>query len=37
MLDREGRRGFAEAAFKFLPVRARLDLEGFAEIDIFAH
>ena len=37
MLDREGRRPFAEAAFKFLPVRARLDLEGFAEIDIFAH
>jgi len=37
MLDREGRRAFAEAAFRFLPVRARLDLEGFAEIDIFAH
>jgi ribonuclease D len=37
MLDREGRRAFAEAAFRFLPVRARLDLEGFAEVDIFAH
>jgi ribonuclease D len=37
MLDREGRRAFAEAAFRFLPVRARLDLEGFADVDIFAH
>jgi ribonuclease D len=37
MLDREGRRGFAEAAFGFLPVRARLDLAGFGEDDIFAH
>jgi ribonuclease D len=37
MLDRDGRRAFAEAAFGFLPVRARLDLAGFAEDDIFAH
>jgi ribonuclease D len=37
MLDREGRRAFAEAAFGFLPVRARLDLAGFGEDDIFAH
>lgn len=37
MLDREGRRAHAEAAFRFLPVRARLDLEGFGEDDIFAH
>jgi len=37
MLDREGRRDFAEAAFRFLPTRARLDLAGFAEDDIFAH
>jgi ribonuclease D len=37
MLEREGRRDFAEAAFRFLPVRARLDLAGFAEDDIFAH
>jgi ribonuclease D len=37
MLDREGRRPFAEAAFGFLPVRARLDLAGFADDDIFAH
>jgi ribonuclease D len=37
MLDREGRRAFAEAAFAFLPTRARLDLAGFADEDIFAH
>lgn len=37
MLDREGRRAFAEAAFGFLPVRARLDLAGFADNDIFSH
>ena len=37
MLDRDGRRDFAEAAFKFLPVRAKLDLAGFPEDDIFSH
>lgn len=37
MLDRDGRRAAAEAAFRFLPVRARLDLDGFGEDDIFAH
>ena len=37
MLDREGRREFAEAAFGFVPVRARLDLAGFPEDDIFSH
>jgi len=37
MLDREGRRDYAEAAFRFLPTRARLDLAGFGEDDIFAH
>lgn len=37
MLDREGRRRFAEAAFRFLPIRASLDLAGFPEEDIFAH
>ena len=31
------RRAFAEAAFKFLPVRARLDIAGFGEDDIFSH
>lgn len=37
MLDREGRRPLAEAAFGFLPTRAKLDLAGFGEDDIFAH
>lgn len=37
MLSREDRQGLAEAAFRFLPTRARLDLAGFEEDDIFAH
>jgi len=37
MLEREGRSGFAHAAFDFLPTRAKLDLAGFGEDDIFAH
>ena len=37
MLERDNRREFAEAAFKFLPVRARLDIAGFGEDDIFSH
>ncbi len=37
MLDREGRRAIADAAFRFLPVRADMDLAGFTEDDIFAH
>jgi ribonuclease D len=37
MLTREGRQDFAKAAFGFLPVRARLDLAGFEQDDIFAH
>lgn len=37
MLDRDGRRELAEAAFRFLPTRARLDLAGFGEMDIFSH
>jgi ribonuclease D len=37
MLAREGRRELAEACFRFLPVRARLDLAGFADQDLFAH
>lgn len=37
MLAREGRTAFAEAAFGFLPVRARLDLAGFTDDDLFAH
>ncbi|TNF20544.1 MAG: ribonuclease D [Rhodobacteraceae bacterium] len=36
-LAREGRTALAQACFDFLPVRARLDLEGWPEIDIFAH
>jgi ribonuclease D len=37
MLAREGRDKLAAACFRFLPDRARLDLAGFAEEDIFAH
>ncbi|MCP5036573.1 MAG: ribonuclease D [Rhodobacteraceae bacterium] len=36
-LAREGRTELAQAAFDFLPARARFDLEGWPEIDIFAH
>lgn len=36
-LAREGRTDLAEAAFAFLPTRARLDLAGWPETDIFAH
>ena len=36
-LAREGRQEFAAACFKFLPTRARLDLAGWAEEDVFAH
>ncbi len=37
MLAREGRTEVAQACFDFLPMRARLDLEGWPETDIFAH
>ncbi len=37
MLAREGRSDLAEACFRFLPDRARLDLMGWGEEDIFAH
>ena len=37
MLAREGRTDIAAACFGFLPVRARLDLLGWPEQDIFAH
>src|SRR5271154_7054108 len=37
MLAREGREELAEACFRFLPARVRLDLAGFAADDIFAH
>ncbi len=36
-LAREGRAGLAAACFRFLPTRARLDLAGWGEDDIFAH
>ncbi|HTU09446.1 MAG TPA: ribonuclease D [Allosphingosinicella sp.] len=36
-LEREGRTALAQACFDFLPHRARLDLAGWAEQDIFAH
>jgi len=36
-LTREGRMEMAQACYDFLPMRARLDLEGWPEIDIFAH
>jgi ribonuclease D len=36
-LAREGRTALAQACFDFLPHRAMLDLEGWPEIDIFAH
>jgi ribonuclease D len=37
MLAREGRAHLAQACFDFLPVRAELDLAGWAEQDLFAH
>ena len=37
MLAREGRTGMAQACFDFLPMRARLDLAGWPEQDIFSH
>ncbi len=36
-LAREGRSEIAAACFEFLPHRARLDLMGWPEADIFAH
>ena len=36
-LMREGRLDMARACFDFLPTRARLDLEGYDEVDIFSH
>ena len=37
MLAREGREQTARACFDFVPVRAALDLAGWAEEDVFAH
>ena len=36
-LIRDGRMAHAEACFTFLPTRAKLDLLGWEETDIFAH
>jgi ribonuclease D len=37
MLAREGRTELAKACFEFLPTRAKLDLGGWENEDIFAH
>lgn len=37
MLAREERAALAQACFDFLPVRAALDVAGWADVDIFAH
>ena len=36
-LEREGRMEIAQACFDFLPTRARLDLAGWPDSDIFSH
>ena len=37
VLEREGRKDIAEACFRFLPTRAKLDLMGWTESDILDH
>jgi ribonuclease D len=37
MLEREGRMELAQECFAFLPTRARLDIAGWEDNDIFAH
>jgi ribonuclease D len=37
MLEREGRMDLARACFEFLPWRAKLDVAGWEDVDIFAH
>jgi ribonuclease D len=37
ILAREGRTEMAQACFDFLPMRAKLDLVGWPEMDIFSH
>lgn len=37
MLARENRTELAAACYRFLPVRAKLDLEGWADEDLFSH
>lgn len=36
-LEREGRMAIAQACFDFLPTRARLDIAGWSDRDIFSH
>ena len=36
-LTRENRMVMAQSCFDFLPIRAKLDIEGWPETDIFAH
>ena len=36
-LEREGRTDMAQACFDFLPTRARLDIAGWGDHDIFSH
>ncbi|MGJ8621888.1 MAG: ribonuclease D [Yoonia sp.] len=37
LLAREGRSEIAQACFDFLPTRAKLDLAGWPDMDIFSH
>lgn len=37
MLARENRTEIAQACFDFLPIRAKLDLDGWPDMDIFSH
>ena len=37
LLAREGRTALAQSCFDFLPTRAKLDLAGWPDTDIFAH
>lgn len=37
LLHREGRREIADACYRFLPMRAELDLLGWDEAEIFSH
>jgi ribonuclease D len=37
LLIRENRLEIAQAAYDFLPVKAKLDLLGYAEADLFSH
>jgi ribonuclease D len=37
LLEREGLTTMAQQCFAFLPTRAKLDLLGWAEPDIFSH